>query len=359
VTASQSEIRVGWRSPCFVANVAFEERAEALTPEIEALIDAGRTLLGWGIAVDNIEGVAARLGCEIEAGAITRDDGTTGSWRMVGSDDCRCRSSGPAAPYDDSRNAMNLFRFIPGYETHIHGGGREPSFLMLLAFILTLAGTRFYTRMARLRGWGSAHVGDVHVHHLVPGIVLSLVAGGIVIGLAPGEPWLAFLAIVFGAGAALVLDEFAMLLHLDDVYWTTEGRLSIEACMAAVAFLGLAVLATFPLPTDRGSERLARWLGDGLIALVAIFVMVTLLKGKLKLGLFGIVFVPLSVVGAVRLAKPGSVWARRFYPEDGKLMRRSEARAATRDERWSQRRERFYDLIGGTPHLGSNRDSKA
>jgi len=252
---------------------------------------------------------------------------------------------------------MNLFRFIPGYETHIYGGGREPAFLMLVAFILTLAGTRFYTRMARTRGWGSAHVGDVHVHHLVPGIVLSLVAGGLAIGLAPDELGLAALAIVFGAGAALVLDEFAMLLHLDDVYWTTEGRLSIDACMAAVAFLGLAVLATFPLPTDHGSDRLAREIGDALIVLVAVLVVVTLLKGKLKLGLFGIVFVPLSLVGAVRLAKPGSIWARRLYPEDGRRMRRSEARGALRDERWSQRRERFYDLIGGAPHLGSKRGS--
>jgi hypothetical protein len=211
--------------------------------------------------------------------------------------------------------------------------------------------------MARVRGWGSAHLGDVHVHHLVPGIVLSLIAGGLAIGLARRDAWLAFLAIVFGAGAALVLDEFAMLLHLDDVYWTDEGRLSIEACMAAVAFLGLAVLATFPLPTDHGSERLARELGDALIVLVAVLVVVTMLKGKLKLGLFGIVFVPLSLVGAVRLAKPGSIWARRLYPEDGTRMQRSEARAAARDERWSQRRERFYDLIGGTPHLGSKRGS--
>jgi lysyl-tRNA synthetase class 2 len=253
---------------------------------------------------------------------------------------------------------MNLFRFIPGYETHIYGGGREPAFLMLVTFILTLAGTRFYTRMARTRGWGSAHVGDVHVHHLVPGIVLSLVAGGLAIALAPRELWLAVLAIVFGAGAALVLDEFAMLLHLDDVYWTTEGRLSIEACMAAVAFLGLAVLATFPLPTDHGSDRLARWLGDGLIVLVAVLVVVTLLKGKLKLGLFGIVFVPLSLVGAVRLAKPGSIWARRFYGKGSRRLRRSEARAASREVTWSDRRERFYDLVGGAPHLGSKRDSE-
>jgi len=250
---------------------------------------------------------------------------------------------------------MNLFGFFPGYEAHVYEAGREPAFLMLVAFILTLAGTRFYTRMARKRGWGSAHMGDVHVHHLVPGIVMTLVAGGLALGLEPPELWVAFLAIVFGAGAALVLDEFAMLLHLDDVYWTTEGRASIDACMAAVAFLGLAILATFPLPTD--TDRLARALGDGLIALVAAFVVVTVLKGKLKLGLFGIVFPPLAVVGAVRLAKPTSIWARRLYPQGGSRLRRSEARFATRDERWTSRRDRFYDLIGGAPHLGSKRDS--
>ena len=112
---------------------------------------------------------------------------------------------------------MNLFGFVPGYGTHVYDSGREPAFLMLLSFTLTLAGTRFYTRMARVRGWGSAIVGDVHVHHLVPGVVLSLVAGGFALALEPREFWAALLAAVFGAGAALVLDEFAKLLHLDDV----------------------------------------------------------------------------------------------------------------------------------------------
>jgi len=65
----------------------------------------------------------------------------------------------------------------------IYGGDREPALLILLAFILTLAGTRFYTRMARIRGWGSVHIGEVHVHHLVPGVVMTLVAGGLVVGL--------------------------------------------------------------------------------------------------------------------------------------------------------------------------------
>jgi hypothetical protein len=213
--------------------------------------------------------------------------------------------------------------------------------------------------MARIRAWPSVHVGGVHVHHLVHGVVLSLVSGGLAVGLGPRELWLAVLALVFGAGAALVLDEFAMLLHLDDVYWTTEGRLSIDACMAAVAFLGLAVMVTFPLPTDPANERLARALGDGLIALLACFVVATLLKGKLKLGLLGIVFPPLAIVAAVRLAKPTSPWARWLYPDDGRRMRRSQARFRAREARWAGRRERFYDLIGGAPHLGSKRDAAA
>ncbi|HET8751160.1 MAG TPA: hypothetical protein VFM43_01385 [Gaiellaceae bacterium] len=254
---------------------------------------------------------------------------------------------------------MNLFRFVPGYDTYVYAAGREPAFLILLAFILTLAGTRFYTRMARQHAWPSVKVGGVHVHHLVHGVLLSLIAGGLAVGLAPREFWLAFLAMVFGAGAALVLDEFAMILHLDDVYWTTEGRLSIDACMAAIAFLALVGMATVPLPTDSANERLARTLGDGLIALIALFVVVTLLKGKLKLGLFGIVFPPFSAVGAMRLGKPNSIWARWFYPAEGWRMRRSQARFAAREARWAHRRERFYDLIGGKPHLGSKRDSAA
>src|SRR5205809_7366544 len=116
--------------------------------------------------------------------------------------------SGPLARPRMSRDRMNLFGFVPGYGTYIYDSGREPAFLVLLAFILTLAGTRFYTRMARVRGWGSAIVGDVHVHHLVPGVVLSLVAGGLALAFEPREFWVAFLAAVFGAGAALVLDEF-------------------------------------------------------------------------------------------------------------------------------------------------------
>ena len=149
------------------------------------------------------------------------------------------------------------------------------------------------------------------------------------------------LAAVFGAGAALVLDEFAMLLHLDDVYWTTEGRLSIDACVAAIAFLALAALATFPLSSDSAGEKLGRSISDGLIVLNVCLVAVTVLKGKLKLGLFGIVLPPLSLVGSLRLAKPTSVWTRLVYPDNGRRLRRSQERFAVRETRWGERRQGF------------------
>jgi hypothetical protein len=246
---------------------------------------------------------------------------------------------------------VNLFRFIPGYESAIFDAGREPVFLMLLTFIVTLAGTRFYTRMGRIRGWGSGFVGGVHMHHLVPGVIMSLMAGLLVIAFEPRGILIGLLAAVFGAGAALTLDEFAMLLHLDDVYWKREGRLSIEACMVAVAVLGLAVLVASPF--EEGGRAGGRWSVVVALATNGLFVLITIVKGKLKMGLIGIVVPFVAIVGALRLAKPRSIWARRLYRGHGHRMHRSRARQAKREARWGARRNGFYDLIGGTPTPGS------
>jgi hypothetical protein len=243
---------------------------------------------------------------------------------------------------------VNLLRFIPGYESAIFDAGREPAFLMLLTFVVTLAVTRFYTRIGRIRRWGSGSASGVHVHHVVPGLIMSLAAGVLVIAFDPGGIVIGLLAVVFGAGAALTLDEFAMLLHLDDVYWKLEGRVSIEACMVAVAVLGLAVLVASPF--GEGGNEGSRWSVVVALAINGLFVLITMVKGKLKMGLIGIVVPLLALVGALRLAKPGSIWAR-FYPEHGRRMRRSRARQVKREARWAARRDRFYDLVGGTPHL--------
>ena len=119
---------------------------------------------------------------------------------------------------------MNIFRFIPGYETHIYDAGKEPILFLFLAFMIAFALTRLYTRLARVHGWGSGNVGGVHVHHIVPGIVLMAGAG--ISAFAPwGDGPIArdILAIFFGIGAALVLDEFALVFHLEGRLLDTGG----------------------------------------------------------------------------------------------------------------------------------------
>src|SRR5262249_832898 len=103
--------------------------------------------------------------------------------------------------------------------------------LILIAFVLTFAVTRLYTRGARVFGWPSAKTGTIHVHHLVVGIITVLLCGLASIGFSPGGYVRDGIAVAFGIGAALTLDEFALWLHLKDVYWAPEGRISIDAIL--------------------------------------------------------------------------------------------------------------------------------
>jgi hypothetical protein len=211
---------------------------------------------------------------------------------------------------------MNLFRFIPGYTEYVYDAGKEPLLLMLIAFLVAFLLTRAYTRIARVRGWGSTHVGDVHMHHVVVGIVLMTIAGVIGLGFTPGEVFEEWLAILFGVGAALTLDEFAMVFHLDDVYWSPEGRTSVDAVVTAAVLLTLGLTVSAPFGADESEDTAAGfWLAIGINV---VFVAVTFLKGKLKLALAGVFLPPFAVFGAFRLAKPRSWWARRFYDPDAR-----------------------------------------
>jgi len=242
----------------------------------------------------------------------------------------------------------NLFHFVPGYTHYVYRPGREPFFFLLLAFLLTFATVRGYTRLGRLYGWRSASVSGLHLHHLVPGIVASLAAGAAIIAFRPADDSLLLLSALFGVGAALTLDEFALILHLEDVYWTREGRSSIEAMLMGFTLGALCLLATAPLGSDPGKD-MPHWAVGGIISVNLLFALVAFLKGKAKLGAFGL-FVPLlAVLGAFRLAKPSSLWARRFY--SASKLERSRARAALHEQRYAHLRHGLYDAIGGTSHL--------
>jgi len=220
---------------------------------------------------------------------------------------------------------------------------------LLLAFLITFALTRLYTRLARLRGWGSGNVHGVHLHHMVVGIILVLGAGLAAIAYGPDAHGHVrdLIGIVFGVGAALVLDEFALSLYLRDVYWSPEGRTSVDACLLVVAVAGLLLVGISPFGADQGAVA-GRWAAFGVIALNLLCALVSMLKGKLALGLLGIFIPVVGVITAIRLAKPASVWARRFYDE--RKLERARRRFAPHSR--VQRLNRWFsDLVGGAPSL--------
>jgi hypothetical protein len=156
---------------------------------------------------------------------------------------------------------VNLFRFIPGYQTSIYEADKEPLLLLFLSFLITFALARLYTRLARRRGWGSGSAGGVHLHHVVVGVILMSIAG-IVAFTQFGNNAVVFdvCAILFGVGLALTLDEFAMIFHLKDVYWAEEGRTSIDALILGVAGAGLLLVSSSPY-TSSGETKPGQDLG--------------------------------------------------------------------------------------------------
>lgn len=87
----------------------------------------------------------------------------------------------------------------------------------------------------------SLRVGRRHIHHFVPGIVLAFISGGAAI-ISRNERLEPKLALPFGAGMGLTLDEAALLLELEDVYWTREGLISVQITLAVMALLASLVL---------------------------------------------------------------------------------------------------------------------
>ncbi|MFD6993824.1 hypothetical protein [Streptomyces sp. NPDC059943] len=239
--------------------------------------------------------------------------------------------------------------------------GKVPMLLALVSFVLTFLITRMITRLIRA-GKGpfrNVRPGGMHIHHVVPGVVLMVIGGFGAVGSDRHGVGAAVCAVIFGMGAGLVLDEFALILHLDDVYWTEQGRRSVEVVVLAAA-LALLVLSGFsPLGVDSLSpeerqDRVSLLLSLGLSF---VFVLIALSKGKLWMALVGTLVPPVAIVAALRLARPGSPWARRFYRRRHRARARMTLRAYHRDRRWSAPRRRVQDWIGGAPDDERKRDA--
>jgi hypothetical protein len=202
------------------------------------------------------------------------------------------------------------------YDRAIVDTGREPEFLFFVAFLASFGFIRTSAHLirAQVRWWpGNVDVGGTHIHHLVWGILLLLVSGYVGVAIAPGSPWKEIVAVVFGIGTGLTLDEFALWLDLKDVYWSEQGRRSIDAVIVAAAVSGM-VLVGFNAWID-----LAKKVEDvvfavtGAVGIVTlVLVIVNLAKEKFVTALTGLFVPPVAAVGAFRLAKPHSLWARLY-----------------------------------------------
>jgi hypothetical protein len=222
--------------------------------------------------------------------------------------------------------------------------------ILLGSMLLSFGFIRLSTRMIRaeVKWWpGNVSPGGLHIHHLVFGIVLMMLSGFLNFVTEPPSPWFEILAGVFGVGMGLTLDEFALWLYLDDVYWAEEGRSSVDAVVFAAIIGGAIILGFVPLDASGGS-----------ILAIVVSVAITLgicaivaLKGKISSAVIGMFIPPVAWVAAIRLARPGSWWAKRRYAlGSGKL-----DKAIARKGRHDRRVRRFQDLIGGAPSLPSPR----
>lgn len=142
------------------------------------------------------------------------------------------------------------------YQLHFKNERRERAFLASLGFAITFAIVRVITQAIRA-GVGPFHnvtSGGLHIHHLVWGILLLLLVGYVwLIELGVGSSWIASLtAVVFGIGAALTLDEFALWLNLRDVYWEQQGRASVDA---VVIFASLLLAGFWGAPFAAGLAK--------------------------------------------------------------------------------------------------------
>lgn len=209
------------------------------------------------------------------------------------------------------------------YRDGIVETGREPEFLFLLSFLATFGFIRLSTHMIRDQvSWWPGNVetkSGLHIHHLVWGILTVLIVGWFAIVNELGSPGREICAVLFGVGTGLTLDEFALWLNLKDVYWEKQGRRSIDAVIIAASLSGIFLVGL------RGWIDAADDVEDWTIALVTgyfgpglIFALVNAAKEKFGMAIVS-VFIPLvGWIGAFRLAKPHSLWARSY----GKRRRR-------------------------------------
>jgi hypothetical protein len=201
------------------------------------------------------------------------------------------------------------------YDTAIVDTGRQPQFLLLVAFLLTFGFIRTSAHLirAQVRWWpGNVDVGGTHIHHLVWGILLLLTLGYAAIAFAPGSPWRELLAGGFGIGMGLTLDEFALWLDLRDVYWLPDGRKSIDAVIvAATAGSALLLGVRVWIGVAGDIEAAVKLVVTSSVAFGVLLAILNALRGRLIAAAVSLALPPAGLVLLVALRpRPRSIWER-------------------------------------------------
>jgi hypothetical protein len=196
------------------------------------------------------------------------------------------------------------------YDKHIQLPGKETHFLILIAFICSFGFIRTSAHLIRAQvSWWPGNVktkSGTHVHHLVWGILLLLAMGYLGLATDIPSPWFELVAIGFGIGMGLTMDEFALWLNLEDVYWKEKGRESIDAVVVTVALMVIALLGLQfwidvwdAVLVLAGLDRDSEWLVVPVQLLGIALAVVCFRRGRKLVGIVGL-FVPLvALLGAV------------------------------------------------------------
>jgi hypothetical protein len=251
--------------------------------------------------------------------------------------------------------ALPLASFITDFwNDQLVANDRQGVFLVLVGFIGSFAFIRMSTRMIRAEvSWWPGNIeseSGLHVHHLVFGIITMMLAGTLGFAAFGHSPLTEICAFFFGVGAGLTIDEFALWVYLEDVYWAEQGRSSIDATVIAAALIGMIVVGINPFESSgegvTAIESIVTWM------IILAVVAASFLKGRRLHGIVGVFFPPLAIYATCRIGKPDSPWAHRRYGEKHpKKQAKAEARfhPGRRTDRF---KEAFRDIVGGKPSEG-------
>ncbi len=251
---------------------------------------------------------------------------------------------------------MATASILTSFWGNLEDNHEQAVFLVLVGFLGSFAFIRMSTRIIRSESvsWWPGNIeseSGVHLHHLVFGIVTMMVAGTLGFASDGRPPFTEICALFFGIGVGLTIDEYALWVHLEDVYWAEEGRSSVDATVIAAALMLLIVLGVSPVVIDSSSTEA---LVTSIVLTVIAFVCVAICfaKGRVLHGTIGIFVAPVALYGAGRIGKPRSAWARYRYGER-RPKKQSKAEDRFAPERRTERfKEAFRDVVGGKPSEG-------